>query len=310
MEKEDKILILGARGLVGSSLIRELRKKGYQNILNPIRSKLDLTRQQDVLDYFFEQKPLYVFNAAAKVGGIRANNQYRADFIFQNLSIQNNVFEAAFKSNVRRLLFLGSSCIYPKNCPSPIREEYLLTGELEPTNEPFAIAKLAGLKTAESFKRQYGCDFFSIMPSNLFGPGDNFQSEDSHVIPGIIQRLKKVMDNKQKTFEVWGSGNPRRDFLYVDDLAKACIILMESKTELPSIINIGSGENITIKELAETICEFMGFRGQIIFNENYPDGTLNKILDLSRINNFNWRPEVKLKEGLKNTINHFVESGR
>jgi GDP-L-fucose synthase len=308
MEKEDKILILGSSGLVGSSLIRALKKEGYKTILAPTRSILDLTRQKDVLNYFFENKPLYVLNAAAKVGGIRANNQYRADFIFQNLSIQNNVFEAAFKSTVRRLLFMGSSCIYPKNCHSPIKEEYLLTGELEPTNEPFAIAKLAGLKTAESFKRQYGCDFFTVMPSNLYGPGDNFQSEDGHVIPGIIQRLKKTMDKGEKIFEVWGSGSPIRDFLYVDDLAKACIILMKTKKELPYLINIGAGDIITIKELAETICKLMGFTGQIIFNKNFPDGTLNKVLDLSKIKNFKWSPEINLKEGLKFTINYFLSN--
>ena len=308
MQIEDKILILGSSGLVGSALIRELKKEGYKNILDPIRSKLDLTKQKDVLDYFFEHKPLFVFHAAAKVGGIRANNQYRADFIFQNLSIQNNVFEAAFKSKVRRLLFMGSSCIYPRNCPSPIKEEYLLTGELEPTNEPFAIAKLAGLKTAESFKRQYGNDFFTVMPSNLYGPGDNFLSEDGHVIPGIIQRLKKVMDGGEKTFEVWGSGKPVRDFLYVDDLAKACIILMKTSKELPYLINIGSGDIVSIKELAETICKLMGFSGQIIYNKNYPDGTMNKILDLSQIKNFKWSPEVNLKKGLNFTINYFLSN--
>lgn len=308
MEKEDKILILGSTGLVGRSLIRELKKNGYKNILAPNRAHLDLTSQKDVLDYFFEQKPTYVFNAAARVGGITANSQYPADFIFQNLSIQNNVFEAAFKSKVRRLLFMGSSCIYPKNCPQPIKEEYLLTGELEPTNESFAVAKIAGLKTAESFRRQYGCDFFSVMPTNLYGPYDNFKSEGCHVIPGIIQRLKKLMDNGGQTFEVWGSGKPKREFLYVDDLSRACLILMESKMELPTLINIGTGEEITIKELAETICKFMGFRGDIVFNSKYPDGTMRKVLDISKIREFGWKHEVKLEVGLKLTINHYLNT--
>jgi GDP-L-fucose synthase len=308
MEKEDKILVLGTTGLVGTSLVRELKKQGFENILNPTRAELDLFIQKDVLDYFFETNPLYVFNSAAKVGGIMANNNYRADFIFQNLCIQNNVFEAAYKSKVKKLLFMGSGCIYPKNCPQPIKEEYLLTGELEPTNESFAMAKLAGVKMAESFKKQYGSDFFSVMPTNLYGPSDNFQSEDGHVIPGIIQRLKTVMDKGGQIFEVWGSGKPKRDFLYVDDLARACIILMRSEKKLPYWINIGSGEEISIKNLAKIICNFMNFEGEIIFNKEFPDGNMRKVLDISKINFFNWKHTITLEEGLRLTINHFLKS--
>ncbi len=306
MNKDSTILVLGSRGMVGSSLVRELKRQGYSNILEPKREALDLTRQSDVLDYFFAKKPEFIFNAAAKVGGIKANNTFRADFIFQNLSIQNNVFEAAFKSKVKKFLFLGSSCIYPKNCPQPIKEEYLLTGELEPTNEPYALSKIAGLKTTESFRRQYGCNWFSVMPTNLYGPGDNFHPENSHVIPGMIQRMKKVIDNGENVFEVWGSGNPKREFLFVDDLARACLMLMQTDKELPYWINIGSGNDISIKDLAETIAKIMGFKGNLIFNKNYPDGTMRKVLDVSKINAMGWQPQISLEKGLKLTIESYL----
>jgi GDP-L-fucose synthase len=305
MKEESKVLVLGSRGLVGSSLVRELKRLGYKNVLAPTREELDLSKQNDVLDFFNEKKPEYVFMAAGKVGGIKANNTYSADFIFQNLSIQNNVFEASFKVGVEKLLFTGSSCIYPKNCPQPIKEEYLLTGELEPTNEPYAIAKIAGLKTVESFRRQYGFNWFSVMPTNLYGPNDNFHPEESHVIPGMIQRMKKVIENKEDVFEVWGSGNPKREFLFVDDLAKACLMLMKTEKEIPNYLNIGTGEDIAIKDLAETIAKIMGFKGKIVFNRNYPDGTMRKVLDVSKIKNLGWRPQISLGQGLKKTIESY-----
>ena len=306
MRQDRKILVLGSRGLVGSSLVRELKKQGYKNVLHPVREELDLSRQRDVLDYFFEKKPEYVFMAAGRVGGIKANNTYRADFILQNLSIQNNVFEGSFKVGVKKLLFTGSSCIYPKNCSQPIKEEYLLSGELEQTNEPYAIAKIAGLKTVESFRRQYGCNWFSVMPPNLYGPGDNFHPEDSHVIPGMIQRMKKVMDNGENIFEVWGSGNPKREFLFVDDLARACLRLMQADKELPFFINVGTGEDISIMELAEKIANLMGYKGKLGFNRNYPDGTMRKVLDISKIKDFDWKPQVSIEDGLKITIEYYL----
>ncbi len=308
MHPESKILVLGSRGLVGSSIIRELKSQGFKNILAPTRDILDLTRQDDVLNYFQTFRPEYVFMAAAKVGGIKANNTYRADFIFQNLSIQNNVFEAAFKFPVKKLLFLGSSCIYPKDCPQPIKEEYLLTGPLEQTNEPYAIAKIAGLKTVEAFRRQYGLNWFSVMPTNLYGPGDNFHPEDSHVIPGMIQRMKKVIDNGDEVFEVWGSGNPRREFLFVDDLARACLMLMQTDKELPYFINVGTGKDVTIAELAETIAGIMGFKWKLFFNKNYPDGTVRKVLDISKIKAFGWNPQLSLDKGLKIAIESFISN--
>jgi GDP-L-fucose synthase len=308
MQRDSKILVLGSKGLVGSSLVRELKNQGFKNILHPIRKELDLSRQKDVLDFFFEKTPEYVFMAAGKVGGIKANNSFRADFIFQNLSIQNNVFEASFKIGVKKLLFMGSSCIYPKDCPQPIKEDYLLTGELEQTNEPYAIAKIAGLKTVESFRRQYGCNWFSVMPTNLYGPGDNYHPEDSHVIPGMIQRMKKIMDKGEEVFEVWGSGNPKREFLYVDDLARACLMLMQTEKELPYFINVGTGKDITIKELARAIAKIMGFNGKIVFNSNYLDGTPRKVLDISKIQCLGWKTDVSLEEGIKKTINAYKTS--
>jgi len=306
VKQDSKILVLGSRGLVGSSIVRELKKQGFENILAPTREHLDLTRQNDVLEYFSIHKPEYVFMAAAKVGGIKANNNYRADFIFDNLRIQNNIFESAFKYPVKKLLFLGSSCIYPKNCLQPIKEEYLLTGELEQTNEPYAIAKIAGLKTVESFRRQYGFNWFSVMPTNLYGPGDNFHPENSHVIPGMIQRMKKVMENGEDVFEVWGSGNPKREFLFVDDLARACLMLIQSEKELPYFINVGTGEDVTIKKLAETIANIMGFKGKLVFNTNYPDGTMRKVLDVSKIKALGWSPQISLDKGLKLAIESYI----
>ena len=244
--------------------------------------------------------------AAAKVGGIHANNTYRADFIWENLAIQNNVFEAAFKYKVDRLLFLGSSCIYPKNAPQPMKEDCLLTAPLEPTNEPYAIAKIAGLKTVESFRRQYGCNWHSVMPTNLYGFNDNFHPENSHVIPGLIARMKKTIDENLPTFEVWGTGNPRREFLYVDDMAKACIHVMNLEKDIPDLINIGTGEDVSIKELALLIKDLMGFEGEIVFNTSQPDGTARKLLDVSKIHSLGWKHKVDLKSGLKMAIEFYL----
>ncbi len=247
MKKTDKILILGARGMVGSAIKRQLKLKGHNNILAPSRDELNLLRQQETYDYMENYRPDVVFNAAAKVGGILANNTYQADFIFENLSIQNNIFEACYKNGVQNLLFLGSSCIYPRNCPQPIKEEYLLTGDLEPTNRPYAVAKIAGLVMAESFKKQYGLNYYSVMPTNLYGEYDNFHKENSHVIPGLIARMQETIDEGRTHFEVWGSGRPRREFLFVDDMAKACIFLMETDKKLPgNYINIGTGNDICL----------------------------------------------------------------
>jgi GDP-L-fucose synthase len=308
MEKTDKILVLGSEGLVGSSIKRELERQGIENLLLPTRLELNLTIQKDVLSYFNVNKPQYVFMAAAKVGGIEANNNYRADFIWENLSIQNNVFEASFKHKIKKLLFLGSSCIYPKECPQPIKEEYLLSGKLEPTNEPYAIAKIAGLKTAESFRRQYNQNFFSVMPTNLYGVGDNFHPQNSHVIPGMIQRMKSAIDNNHKEFEVWGSGKPKREFLYVDDLANACVFLMNYKGSLPDYINVGTGIEITIEDLAKMIARLMGLKGTITLNKNRPDGTMRKVLDVTKIESMGWKHTVPLETGLKWTIDYYLSA--
>ena len=308
MNKGEKILVLGGLGLVGSAIIRELKRLGHTEILAPSQSELNLLIQSDTLNYFKEHRPDYVFDAAAKVGGIQANNNYRADFIFENLSIQNNLFEAAFKYETKKFLFLGSSCIYPKLAPQPIKEEYLLTGELEPTNEPYAIAKIAGLKMAESFRRQYGRNFFAVMPTNLYGINDNYHKENSHVIPGLIARMSETIKANLPEFEIWGTGAPRREFLYVDDLARACVFLMTTPKELPYWINIGTGEDISIKELATMIAELMNFKGKLVFNTKYPDGTPRKLLDVSKIKGLGWKPEMNLRDGLKESIRFFEEN--
>lgn len=308
MNKNDKILILGSRGMVGSAITRELTRKGYDNLLTPGRNDLNLLSQQETLQYFEKNKPKHVFDAAAKVGGIHANNTFRADFIFENLAIQNNIFEACFKHKVEKFLFLGSSCIYPKNAPQPIKEEYLLTSELEATNEPYAIAKIAGLKMAESFRRQYGCKYYSVMPTNLYGENDYFHTENSHVIPGLIARMRKAMDDSEKTFSVWGTGKPRREFLYVDDMARACIFVMEFEGELPFWLNIGTGEDISIGELAHLIKETLGYEGEITFNPNQPDGTMRKLLDVSKIKSLGWKAEIDLKTGLRKAVDFYLNS--
>ena len=305
MDKKEHILVLGGSGMVGSSIFKELKKKGYTKISSPSHSILDLTRQDQTLSYFKKYRPKYVFFAAAKVGGILANNIYRADFILDNLQMEVNVFHSAFKTKVRKLLFLGSSCIYPKNIDRPICEEDLLTGQLEPTNEPYAIAKIAGIKMAENLKRQYGCNFISVMPTNLYGKNDNYHQKDSHVIPGLIARMHQSLQHKEKNFKVWGSGKPKREFLHVDDLSRACVFLMEHKEEIPySFINVGTGIDISIKDLASMIAKKIGFKGKLIFDTSFPDGMMRKRLNVSRIRSLGWSPQISLEEGISQVI-HF-----
>ena len=305
MNKTDSILVLGSGGLVGSAILRELKNNNYTNILHPIRSELDLLNQKAVQEYFSKHKPCYVFLAAAKVGGILANNSYRADFIFENLQIQQNVFNAAFKEKTQNLLFLGSSCIYPKNAPQPLKEEYLLTSPLEPTNEPYAIAKIAGLKTAESFRKQYGLHWLSVLPTNLYGINDNFDLNNSHVIPGLVARLHQAIIKGDKEFHVWGSGKPRREFLYVDDMARACIFVIQQGRDAPDFVNIGTGQDIEIGELAQIIASKMGYQGRLMNDLSKPDGTIKKLLEVSKITSLGWKPIISLNDGLDLTINYF-----
>ncbi len=307
MNKDQKVLVLGGRGLVGSAIIRQLKEKGLSKILSPTSSELNLLEQADVRNYFRENLPEIVVLAAAKVGGILANDIYRADFIFENLGIQQNVFEACFKNKVQKLLFLGSSCIYPKNSPQPMKEEYLLTDFLEPTNEPYAIAKIAGLKMAESFNRQYGTKFYSVMPTNLYGINDNYDLEKSHVIPGLIARMDLAIKNGDKEFKVWGTGKPRREFLYVDDMARACLHVLNIEGEVPNLINIGTGVDVSIGEVAKMIAEKMKFSGEIVFDTNKPDGTMRKLLDVTRVKSLGWSPSVSLSEGLDRSIQFYHE---
>lgn len=308
MKKTDSILVLGSRGLVGSAIKRELFKQGYKNTMSPLREELDLFNQLAVLEYFKAHRPMHVFLAAAKVGGIHANNTFRADFIHQNLVIQCNVIDAAFKTNVEKLLFLGSSCIYPKNAPQPLKEEYLLTSPLEPTNEPYAIAKIAGLKTIESFNRQYGKKWSSVMPTNLYGEYDNFHPENSHVIPGLITRMHKAKIENAPVFKVWGTGNPRREFLYADDMARACIHVLNLDDHVPNLINIGTGEDISIRELAIIIKRLIGYNGEIVFDPQQPDGTMRKLMDVSRIRALGWKHEISMEDGLKKSIDFYLKN--
>ena len=305
MSKTSTVLVLGRRGMVGSALVRELQAQGYSKILAPPRSELDLMDQQAVLQYFNRHEPHAVYLAAAKVGGILANNTYRADFIFQNLQIQQNVFNAAFALKTQRLLFLGSSCIYPRGCPQPIKEEYLLTSPLEATNEPYAIAKIAGLKTAENFRRQYGLQWISVMPTNLYGIHDNFDEKNSHVIPGLIARMDAAVQKGESEFTIWGTGTPKREFLYVDDMAAACVFVLERASEMPDFMNVGTGEDLTIKELAQTIAKHVGFKGELKFDTSKPDGTPRKLLDVSKLKGLGWSPKVSLDEGLKRSVEFY-----
>ena len=306
MNKDSKIYVAGHRGLVGSAIMRKLKQEGYTNIITRTHKELDLTNQAQTQEFFEKEKPEYVFLAAAKVGGIHANNTYPADFAYINTMIESNVIKASYDYGVKKLLFLGSSCIYPKLCPQPIKEEYLLTGPLEKTNEAYAIAKIAGLKMCQYFNRQYGTNYISVMPTNLYGPNDNFDLETSHVLPALIRKFHEAEINNKPYVEVWGTGTPRREFLHVDDLADAVIYLMNNYNENEPL-NIGTGKDITIKELAELIKEIVGYEGEIKFDTTKPDGTPRKLLDVSRLHNAGWEHKITLREGIENTYEWFKE---
>jgi GDP-L-fucose synthase len=305
MNLEDKIYIAGHRGLVGSAIVRTLEQNGFTNLVYKTSKELDLRNQAAVEDFFAAEKPKFVFLAAGKVGGIVANNTYRADFLYDNLLIVANIVHASYANNVTKLLFLGSSCIYPKMAPQPIKEEYLLTGELEHTNEPYAIAKIAGIKLCESYRDQYGANYISVMPTNMYGLNDNYHPQNSHVLPALIRRFHEAKVSGLEEVSIWGSGNPRREFLYADDLADACLFLMNNYND-KDIVNIGCGEDISIKELAGLVKEATGFEGKLVFDTSKPDGTPRKLLDVSRAHSLGWRHKTPLKEGLKTAYQDFL----
>jgi len=300
MDRDAKIYVAGHQGLVGSAIWRRLEQAGFRNLIGRGSQQLDLRDQTAVKTFFSEVRPDYVFLAAARVGGIRANSTYPAEFIYDNLMIQTNVLHQAYLHGVKKLLFLGSSCIYPKFAPQPLKEEYLLTGKLEPTNEPYAVAKIAGITMCQAYRRQYGAPFFAAMPTNLYGPGDNFDPLDSHVIPGLLQRLHRAKVQGAEEVSIWGTGTPRREFLYIDDLADACLFLMEHYEE-PEIINVGVGEDLSIAELARLVARVVGFQGRLTFDPSYPDGTPRKLLDVSRLTSRGWRAQTSLEDGLRKT---------
>ncbi|MEM6523604.1 MAG: GDP-L-fucose synthase [Bacteroidota bacterium] len=306
MEKESKIYVAGHNGMVGSAILRRLQKEGFENFILRTSKELDLRVQSEVEEFFKLEKPDYVFLAAAKVGGILANNTYRADFLYDNLMIQNNVIHQSYLNKVRKLLFLGSSCIYPKMAPQPLKEEYLLTGKLEPTNEPYAIAKIAGIKMCDAYRHQYGCNFISAMPTNLYGPNDNYDLKTSHVLPALIRKFHEAKVENKPFVEVWGSGTPRREFLHVDDLADACYFLMKNYDE-PGFINVGTGVDVTIKELAEMIKESVGYKGETKWDTSKPDGTPRKIMDVSLINKLGWIHQINLKTGIEECYKSYRE---
>jgi GDP-L-fucose synthase len=306
--KDLKIYVSGHRGMVGSAIVRRLQALGYRNLLTRTHSELDLTNQSSVNAYLEQEKPDYIFLAAGRVGGIQANNTYRAEFIYQNLMIEANLIHAAYQAGVQHLLFLGSSCIYPRDCPQPIKEEYLLTGLLEETNEPYAIAKIAGIKLCESYNQQYGTAYLSVMPTNLYGPNDNYDLNNCHVLPALIRKTHEAKMQGDTNLVVWGSGKALREFLYVDDVADACVFLMERGTN-EGLFNIGSGTEITIRELAETIMEVIGFRGQMVFDSTKPDGTPRKLLCVDRIQALGWRAKTGLREGIAEAYQEFLNMG-
>ena len=307
MKKESKIYIAGHRGMVGSAIVRRLKSAGYQNLFLKTHSELDLLNQSAVSGFFSQQKPDYVFLAAAKVGGILANDTYRGQFIYENLQIQNNVIHNAYLSGVKKLLFLGSSCIYPKFAPQPLKEEYLLTGELEPTNEPYAIAKIAGIKMCQSYNRQYGTNFISVMPTNLYGPNDNFDLQTSHVLAAFIRKFHEAKINQKPFVEIWGSGTPRREFLHVDDLADACLFLMHNYNE-NGFLNIGVGEDVSIKELALLVKKVVNYEGELKFDTSKPDGTPRKLLDVTLLQKLGWKARIQLQDGVRKTYQWFAEN--
>lgn len=321
MDKLSKIYVAGHRGLVGSALLRQLNAQGYQNIITRTHAELDLTNQNAVAEFFTKEKPEYVFLAAAKVGGIHANNTYPAEFIYANLAIQTNVIHQSYLNNVKRLLFLGSSCIYPKECPQPIKEEYLLTGPLEPTNRPYALAKIAGIEMCWSYNRQYGTQYLAAMPTNLYGPSDNYHPENSHVIPALIRKFHEAKINNQSEVVVWGTGTPKREFLYSDDMAEACLYVMnlperqfqpllasDRNEGLPPLINLGSNSDLTIAELASLVKNVVGFDGEIVFDSNKPDGTMRKLMDSSRLNQLGWHTITSLNAGLEQSYQDFQKN--
>ena len=298
MEQTTKIFVAGHRGMVGSAIYRKLQQEGFTNLIIRTSAELDLKNQQAVADFFSSTKPDYVFLAAAKVGGIVANNTYRADFLYENLAIQNNVIHHAYLNGVKKLMFLGSSCIYPKLAPQPLKEEYLLTGPLEETNEPYAIAKIAGIKMCDAYRAQFGCNFISVMPTNLYGYNDNYHPKNSHVLPALIRKFDEAKKSGAKEVSIWGSGSPMREFLFADDLADACYFLMQTYNE-PNLINIGTGEDLTIKDLALLIKKVIGFDGDLVFDSSKPDGTPRKLLDVNKLHALGWKHQIDLEEGLK-----------
>lgn len=307
MNLSDKIYIAGHRGMVGGAIKRALEKRGFTNLVVCSSAELDLRNQAAVSQFFLEEQPAYVFLAAAKVGGIVANNTYRADFLYDNLMIETNIIHAAYQQGVKKLMFLGSSCIYPKLAPQPLREDYLLTGPLESTNEPYAIAKIAGIKLCEAYRDQYGCNFISVMPTNLYGIGDNYHPTNSHVLPALIRRFHEAKENNDATVVVWGSGTPKREFLYADDLADACLFLMESY-DGKELVNIGTGEDLSIKDLAYLVKEITGFKGDIAFDTTKPDGTPRKLMDVSKLHGLGWKHTTGLQEGLRAAYQDFLKS--
>jgi GDP-L-fucose synthase len=304
MDRSDKIFVAGHRGMVGSGLIRHLETTGFANLLVRDRSKLDLRDESAVAKFFSQEKPAVVILAAAKVGGIKANNDFPVEFLLENLRIQESVIHAAYENGVRKLLFLGSSCIYPKSAPQPIPETALLSGPLEPTNEAYAVAKIAGIKLCQAYSREYGANFISVMPTNLYGPNDNFDLETSHVVAALLRKAHEAKTRKDRKLVVWGSGKPRREFLHVDDLALACLLLLE-KYNSPEIINVGCGEDISIRELAELICDVVGFDGELAWDTTKPDGTPRKLLDITKLEGLGWKPSISLREGIGRTYEWF-----
>lgn len=305
MQKNSKIYVAGHNGMVGSAIIRKLQKEGFENLILRTSKELDLRDQQATREFFQNEKPEYVFLAAAKVGGIHANDTYPADFIYDNICIQNNVIHQSYKNDVTKLLFLGSSCIYPKNAPQPIKEEYLLSGYLEPTNDAYAIAKIAGIKLCQAYHKQYGCNFISAMPTNLYGPGDNYDLKNSHVLPALLRKFHEAKINSEPTVTVWGTGNPRREFLHADDVASASYFLMQDYNE-SDIINIGVGKDISIAEMAAMIKKITGYEGNLVFDTSMPDGTFRKLLDVSKLNNLGWQASIGFEQGVTDTYQAYV----
>ncbi len=313
MDKDAKIYVAGHAGMVGSAIVRKLEAEGFKNLIFKTRKKLDLLNQTAVKEFYTAEKPRHVINAAARVGGIHANNTYGSQFIYENLQIQNNLIHYAYESGVTKLLFLGSSCIYPRNASQPMKEEYLLTGELESTNEPYALAKIAGIKMCESYYRQYGCQFFSVMPTNTYGPNDNYDLDTSHALPALIRKIQEAKVSNARKVTVWGSGKPLREFIHVDDIADACVFIMgldfrELYEQGLTHLNVGTGNEITIRELAELISGIVGFSGDFIFDQSMPDGTPRKLLDVSRINELGWRHQISLEEGIKALCGWYMEN--